>query len=95
MNEYEIIKEPIISEKSTDLNQNMNQVAFKVNKKANKYQIKNAIEKIYEKNGIKVSQVRTMIVPGKTKRVRFKVGRTPTWKKAIVTLKPGSKLDFH
>lgn len=96
MNVYEIIKEPIISEKSTDLNAKLNQVVFKVDRRANKYQIKQAIETIYEKNGIKVKAVRTSNVQGKKKRVRANnIGTLSTWKKAIITLKEGSKLEFQ
>lgn len=95
MEVYEIIKEPVISEKSTDLNAKFNQVVFKVDTRANKYQIKTAVEKIYEKNKVIVTAVRTMNMPGKTKTVRMRMGRTPKWKKAIVTLKQGSKLEFQ
>ena len=95
MKTYEVIKEPVISEKSTDLNAKFNQVVFKVDLKANKYQIKEAVEEIYKKNGVKVECVRTITVPGKVKRYRQHLGRTSVWKKAIVTLKEGSKLDFQ
>jgi large subunit ribosomal protein L23 len=95
MDVFRIIKEPVISEKTTDLNTKLNQVVFRVDLKAGKQQIKEAVEKIYVKNGVRVSDVRTMIVPGKRKRVRMSQGMTPKWKKAIVTLKPGSKLDFQ
>ncbi|EKD86507.1 MAG: hypothetical protein ACD_37C00267G0011 [uncultured bacterium] len=95
MEAYEIIKEPIISEKATEMNTKFNQVVFKVDKRANKYQIKKAVEKIYEKNGVRVDKVRTMNVPGKLKRVRSRAGRLSGWKKAIVSLKKGSKLEFQ
>lgn len=95
MNVYEVLKEPVISEKSTELNSTLNQVVFKVDKRANKYQIKQAIEKIYEKNGLVVDKVRTLNMPGKPKRFRMKIGKTSAWKKAIITLKKGSSLDFH
>ena len=95
MNIYEIIKEPVISEKATDLNKNHNKVVFRVDKRANKYQIKEAVEKIYGKNGVKVKDIRTMVVAGKPKSMRRSIGRTMTWKKAIVTLKEGSKLEFQ
>ena len=56
---------------------------FEVNKKATKVEIAKAVEKLFE---VKVSNVNTMIVKGKTKRVRYKEGKTPDWKKAIVTI---------
>lgn len=95
MNIYEVIKEPVISEKATDLNTKLNQVVFKVDRKANKYQIKEAIEKIYSKNGVKVEKIRTLVIGGKPKSMRRSIGKTSTWKKAIVTLKEGSKLEFQ
>lgn len=95
MNIYEVIKEPVISEKATDLNGKLNQVVFCVDRKANKYQIKEAIEKIYSKNGVKVEKVRTLVNPGKPKSMRRSIGKTSVWKKAIVTLKEGSKLEFQ
>ena len=95
MNIYEVIKEPVISEKATDLNAKYNQIVFKVDRKANKHHIKEAVEKIYSKNGVKVKSVRTMVMAGKPKSMRRTVGRTSMWKKAIVTLKEGSKLDFQ
>ncbi|HHU69497.1 MAG TPA: 50S ribosomal protein L23 [Thermoanaerobacterales bacterium] len=84
---YDIILKPIITEKS------MNQMAdrkytFKVDIKANKTEIKKAVEKIFD---VKVEKVNTMIVKGKTKRLGKYEGKRPDWKKAIVTLTPDSK----
>ncbi|MBN2144624.1 MAG: 50S ribosomal protein L23 [Candidatus Aureabacteria bacterium] len=93
MDTFEIIKEPVISEKATDLNEKLNQVVFKVDRRANKFQIKAAIEKLYPK--VKVSAVRTINMPWKKKRVRMQLGRTVLWKKAVVKLKEGSKIDFQ
>ncbi len=86
---YDIVLSLLRTEKSTDL-MPLNKYAFYVDKKANKYQIKKAIEQIYK---VKVAQVNTAIVPGKNKRVRFKQGKTPDWKKALVTLRQGHKID--
>jgi len=64
---------------------------FSVSKSANKIQIKKAVEDIYK---VKVLNVNTQMVPGKLKRVRTQLGRTPDWKKAVVTLKEGQKIDL-
>lgn len=77
------------TEKGTELLP-LNKYIFVVQKKANKFQIKQAIEQIYK---VKVSKVNTQVAPGKTKRVRYKLGRTADWKKAIVTLKQGHKIE--
>ncbi len=78
----EIIVRPVITEKSNDEMQS-GKYTFEVNKKATKVEIAKAVEKLFE---VKVSNVNTMIVKGKTKRVRYKEGKTPDWKKAIVTI---------
>ena len=64
---------------------------FSVQKTANKIQIKRAVEDIYK---VKVMSVNTQVAPGKLKRVRTQLGRTPDWKKAVVTLKTGQKIDL-
>ena len=64
---------------------------FWVDTGANKIEIKGAIENIYK---VKVSGVNTVMMRGKAKRVRYAVGKTPDWKKAIVTLKKGEKIDI-
>lgn len=89
-----ILLRPIITEKMTILGESR-QYAFEVPLKANKIEIGKAVEK---KFNVKVLSVRTMIVKGKrktqlTRRGRFE-GRTKTWKKAIVTLKEGDKIDY-
>ncbi|MGN1298766.1 MAG: 50S ribosomal protein L23 [Candidatus Scatovivens sp.] len=78
----EIILKPIVTEKSnSDLQEG--KYTFKVAKKATKVDIKKAVEKIF---GVKVLNVNTMTVKGKEKRVRYQVGKTSDWKKAIVTI---------
>jgi large subunit ribosomal protein L23 len=67
-----------------------NKYLFWVDKASNKIEIKKAVEDIYK---VKVSGVNTVMMRGKAKRVRYAVGRTPDWKKAIVTLKEGQKID--
>ncbi|MEG1995394.1 MAG: 50S ribosomal protein L23 [Bacilli bacterium] len=85
-----IIKAPIITEKTQDL-MNNNAYVFKVDKSANKTQIKQVIE---EKFNVKVKNVNTLNVKGKKKRVGKYSGRTSDYKKAIVTLKEGSKIEI-
>lgn len=68
----------------------LNKYTFLVAMKANQLQIKEAIEQIYR---VKVVKVNTLIASGKTKRVRYKTGKTADWKKAIVTLKEGQKIE--
>tara|TARA_B100000401_G_C52498256_1_gene573718 strand:+ start:174 stop:464 length:291 start_codon:yes stop_codon:yes gene_type:complete len=91
-----IIKKPIITEKMTEQSEKYNRYAFVVNNKANKIEIKKAIAEMYDVN---VDSVRTMICIGK-KRVRgtksgMIVGKTSTYKKAIVTLVEGDTIDFY
>ncbi len=68
-----------------------NKYLFSVRKDANKIQIKKAVEDIYK---VKVADVNTQVVPGKLKRVRTQIGKTPDWKKAVVTLKEGQKINL-
>lgn len=78
----EIIVKPIVTEKSNDELQ-QGKYTFAVNRKATKVEIAKAVEKLFE---VKVLKVNTMTVRGKKKRVRYQVGKTPDWKKAIVTI---------
>ncbi len=88
---YQIIKKPVISEKTTILTERDNKYVFEVDTRANKIQIKRAVEEVFK---VGVTKVRTMRVRGKAKRVRFKVGLTPERKKAIVTLKQGDRIEL-
>jgi len=90
-NVYDILRNPIITEKGAILQAEQNKYIFKVAKDANKIEIKHAIEKIYE---VKVTKVNLMNVRGKLKRVRRDYGKTAAWKKAIVTLKAGNTIDL-
>ncbi|MCM8800311.1 MAG: 50S ribosomal protein L23 [Candidatus Omnitrophica bacterium] len=87
---FNIIKSILRTEKSTRFYEPKNKYLFLVDIKANKFQIKKAIEEIYN---VKVERVNTMILPGKIKRVRYQFGRTPDIKKAIITLKEGYKIE--
>lgn len=87
---YEIIKAPIITEKTNNLAA-ANVIVFKVDKKANKTQIKQAIE---SKFGVKVESVNTVNTEAKKRRVGKYTGYTSSYKKAYVKLKEGSKIEF-
>ena len=86
---YDIIRSPVITEKSTLLSEN-NQVMFNVAKTATKPEIKKAVEALFE---VKVSAVNTLNRKGKTKRFRGIFGRQSDVKKAIVTLEEGQSID--
>ena len=90
-NYRDIIKAPIITEKSANIAANEKTYVFKVDVKANKSQIKDAIEKIFN---VKVEKVNTVNVHPKKKRVGRYSGMTNKYKKAIVTLANGNKIDF-
>jgi len=91
LHETEIIKAPLISEKSTFLASVKNAYTFEVDKSATKEQIKAAIEKLYN---VKVVGVRTVNVPGKPRRTRSGEKTTGEWKKAMVKLHPDQKIDL-
>ncbi len=91
----QIIIKPMITEKSETLSESLMQYSFVVNKKANKIEIKSAIEQLY---GVTVESVNTMVMPGKSKvrntRSGLQKGRKPSFKKAIVRLSEGEEIDF-
>ncbi len=91
----DVILEPVLTEKALRLREEANQYVFKVAKNANKIEIKYALEKRFN---VKVKSVRVMNVKGKPRqrftRAGLVVGKTASWKKAIVTLEEGSKFDF-
>jgi large subunit ribosomal protein L23 len=86
-----IILRPLVTEKSTQQKETSNQYVFEVRRDANKIEIQSAIENLFK---VKVIQVRTTNVLGKVKRLGRKYGKRPDWKKAIVTLKEGSRIEF-
>jgi large subunit ribosomal protein L23 len=88
---YKIIRRPLITEKSTIHKEMNNQLAFEVDRRANKIEIKKAVERIFK---VQVENVRTQNYQGKTTRLGRNIGRRRHWKKAIVTLKPGQKIEF-
>ena len=92
MKKYDIIKGPIITEKSSEIAQNNNQITLSVDTKANKIEIKAAVEKLFN---VKVESVNTINVRPKKKRVGRYPGKTNKVKKAIVTLKEGSSIELN
>ncbi|MEP7014052.1 MAG: 50S ribosomal protein L23 [Verrucomicrobiota bacterium] len=91
MTEHDIIQTASLTEKSTLMSEKHNKYVFRVNPRANKIQIKHAVERLFQK---KVIAVNTCNYIGKEKRVRGPLGRRAHWKKAIVTLKEGEKIDL-
>ncbi len=91
-----VIIKPIITERMTALSEKLNRYAFRVAREANKIEIKKAVEELYN---VSVEEVNTLIVGGKNKSRYTKAGvingRTSTYKKAIVTLAQGDKIDFY
>ncbi len=87
---YEVLRRPVITEKSTMLKVGSRYV-FEVAQRANKNQIKEAVEKVFN---VKVEAVNVMTVPGKLRRVGKRRVLTPSWKKAVVALKEGDKIEF-
>lgn len=86
----ELLRRPLITEKGTLL-QEENKYTFEVAGDANKVQIKEAVERAFN---VKVAKVNVMTTPGKTKRLGRREVRSPSWKKAIVSLEPGYKIGF-
>lgn len=91
LEEYAIIRRPVITEKSSDMKDENNQIVFEVELGANKSEIKKAVEKLFK---VTVLSVRTQNRQGKRKRLGRFLGRRKHWKKAIVTLKEGSRVEF-
>jgi len=90
MKKYTIIKGPCLTEKGDQLQENYGKAVIKVDRRANKVEIKEAVEQVFN---VKVDTVRTTKVRGKQKRVGKYLGRTSDWKKAYITLKEG-KINF-
>ncbi len=91
LEEYKILRKPMITEKSSTLKDDNNQVVFEVDPKANKSEISKAVEKLFK---VTVLSVRTQNRAGKRKRLGRHLGRRKNWKKAIVTLRQGDRVDF-
>ena len=91
MNIFDVLRAPIMSEKTLSLKEEANQFAFVVDQRANKIEIKESIEKSFK---VSVLKVRTMNVRGKKKRLGRYQGLKSSWKKAIVTLKEGDTIEY-
>jgi large subunit ribosomal protein L23 len=90
-NIYEVIRRPIITEKSAALAEVGSKYAFEVDVKANKTEIKDAVQKLFN---VRVTGVHTMIMHGKSKRFGSGIAQHSNWKKALVSLAAGEKIDF-
>ena len=90
MHVYEILRRPIITEKNSMLSPR-GKYTFEVAQSANKPQIKEAVEKAFK---VKVTSVNVICVPGKMRRAGRRRGMTPAWKKAVVTLEAGQKIEL-
>jgi large subunit ribosomal protein L23 len=91
MKHYDIVRGPVVTEKTTLQKDTSNQVTLRVDRNANRVEIKDAVEKTFN---TKVKQVRTIQVKGKVKQRGKIIGKRKDWKKAIITLMPGQKIDF-
>lgn len=91
MDIYQVIKKPLITEKGNLLKEQMNKISLKVDKKANKVEIRKAVEILFK---TEVVDVQTMNLKGKKRRMGRNVGKRPDWKKAVVTLAPGKTIEF-
>ncbi len=91
MEVHKTILSHITTERTTKLRDANNEYTFKVDRRANKYKIRDAVEDAFK---VKVDTVRTMVVPGKLKRMGRFAGKTPAWKKAIVRLKAGEVITI-
>lgn len=88
---YSVLKRPLLTEKGTDQKEALNKYLFEVDLNANKIEVRTAVEKIFN---VKVSDVHTVNVKGKAKRVGRHMGKRSDWKKAIVTLRAGEKIEI-
>jgi large subunit ribosomal protein L23 len=92
MEAYQVIKRALITEKSTIAKDESNKYTLEVDPRANKIEISDAVEKLFK---VKVLNVHVMNVEGKKKRVGRIVGRKRSWKKAVVTLLPGNRIEVY
>lgn len=89
---FEILLRPLLTEKSTMLQEAHNQYVFEINPTANRLEVKKEIERIFPK--VKVEEVRVVHVRGKYRRIGRNIGKRPNWKKAIVRLRKGDQIEF-
>jgi len=91
MHLYEVLRRPLITEKNTAIQAPIGKYAFEVAAGANKEQVKQAVEKAFK---VSVTRVNVMTVPGRRRMMRGRKVMSPSWKKAVVTLKPGDKIEL-
>jgi large subunit ribosomal protein L23 len=87
---FQIIKRPLLTEKCTRKKEEFNEVAFEVDRRANRSEVKTAVQTLFK---VKVLRVNLMQLEGKKKKIGKKVGRTADWKKALVRLAPGEAIE--
>lgn len=92
MEPYDVIKKVLLTEKSTMAKEAMNKYTFAVDRRANKIEIARAVETLFK---VKVLDVHTMNFEGKKKRIGRIIGQRPNWKKAVVTLAEGSRIEIY
>jgi len=88
---YDVIRRPLITEKANLAKESLNTYHFEVPITVNRQEVREAVERVFQ---VKVADVRTLIVRGKVKRRGRNIGKRPNWKKAIVKLEPGYKIDI-
>ncbi len=88
---YQILKRPLVTEKSTTEKDQRNKLFFEVDRRANKIEIKEAVQKFFK---VDVLDVSTLNMNGKVKRVGRNLSKMPDWKKAVVTIKAGQRVEF-
>jgi large subunit ribosomal protein L23 len=91
MHTFEVLRRPLITEKSTILQDAQNKYAFEVDTRANKVQVKSAVEEAFN---VKVTDVNIATIKGKRKRFGPKLVKRPSWKKAVVSLRPGDRIQI-
>jgi large subunit ribosomal protein L23 len=91
MDPYQVLRRPIITEKSNFQSDNLSRYTFEVDVRANKHQVKTAVQEVFSVDVVAVNVIR---VRGKKRRSGKVLGRTKDWKKAIVTLRPGQSIQF-
>ncbi len=91
MHIFEVLRRPLVTEKSTIMQDGQNKYAFEVDSRANKSQVKSAVEASF---GVKVTEVNIMTQKGKTKRYGKRISQRPSWKKAVVSLDSNDKIQL-
>ena len=89
---YDVVRRPVVTEKSAGVQESTNQYTFEVAKSANKVEVRKAVETLFS---VKVEAVNIISMPAKRRRVFGRPGHSPAWKKAIVTLKDGDSIDVN